>query len=97
MNSNQKRIESQINFEKNSLLQDDAEISLTKILGSERFQDIIANCREFRERIYTPWDTLLMFIKQVISPDKSCKNIVTETIAKHIIDGKESPSNNTGP
>jgi len=97
MNSNQKRIASQINFEKNAFLKDDAEISLTKILGSEQCQDIIANCREFRERIYTPLDTLLMFIKQVISPDKSCKNIVTEIIAKYIADGKESPSNNTGP
>ena len=63
MNSNQKRIASQINFEKNVLLKDDEEISLTKILGSEQCQDIIANCREFRERIYTPLDTLLMFIK----------------------------------
>lgn len=97
MDFNQKRIASQINFEKNVLLKEKQEISLTNILGSERCQDIIANSREFRERIYTPLNTLLMFIKQVISPDKSCKNIVTETIAKFIAAGQDAPSNNTGP
>jgi hypothetical protein len=38
-----------------------------------------------------------MFIKQVISADKSCKNIVTETIVNHLSEGKEAPSNNTEP
>jgi hypothetical protein len=97
MDFNKKRIASQINLKKSVILKDDSEISLTKILGSEQCQDIIANCREFRERVYSPWDTLLMFIKQVLNADKSCKNIVTETIAKYIAEGKDAPSNNTGP
>src|SRR5579862_7168212 len=93
----QKRIATQINFEKNTLLKEESDISLTNILGCEQCQDIIANCRNFRERIYTPWTTLLMFIKQSISPDKSCKNIVTENVAKYLSERKEAPSTNTGP
>jgi len=93
----QNRIATQINFEKNALVKGKKEISLTKILGSQQCQNIVENCREFRDRIYTPWNTLLMFIKQVISPDKSCKNIVTEIIANYLSEGKEPPSNNTGP
>ena len=97
MDFTQKRIKSQIELKKNVLLQENSEISLTKILGSEQCQNIMASCREVRERIYSPWNTLLMFTKQVISPDKSCKNIVTETAAKYIAEGKNPPSNNTGP
>jgi len=97
MDIKQNRIAKQINFEKNAIVKGQKEISLTKILGSQQCQDIVENCREFRDRIYTPWNTLLMFIKQVISSDKSCKNIVTETIVNYLADGKEAPSNNTGP
>ncbi|QHS27423.1 hypothetical protein GW537_12015 [Piscirickettsia salmonis] len=32
------------------------------------------NCRSFRSRFYTPFVTLILFIRQVLSPDKSCKN-----------------------
>lgn len=97
MDIKQNRVATQINFEKNALVKGEKEISLTKILGTEECQNIIANCRDFRERVYTPWTTLLMFIKQSISPDKSCKNIVTENVAKYLSEGKAAPSNNTGP
>jgi hypothetical protein len=97
MDFKQKHLVKQIENQKRTLFKGDTEISLTKILGSDRCQGIIANSREFRERVYPPLKTIFMFIKQVLSPDKSCKNIVASAIAEDIVEGKEPASNNTGP
>lgn len=59
-------------------LSDTTSISLNEIVGSEKCQKIISECRDFRDRIYTPLKTLFVFIKQVLNPDKSCKNAVAE-------------------
>lgn len=63
-------------------------ISLNEILGSEKCQQIISEVADFRDRIYTPLKTLFIFIKQVLNPDKSCKNAVADLAAeKLIVDG----------
>jgi len=42
--------------------------------------------------------TLLLFIKQVLNPDKSCKKAIADFIAEQLIQGIETiPSSNTGP
>ena len=74
-----------------------SDISLTQILCSEKCQSIISECREFRDRIYTPLKTLLMFIKQILNSDKSCKNAVAGAFAEQISVGKRAISTNTGP
>ena len=80
------------------MVDDRGPISITKILESEQFQDAINNCREFRDRIYTPLATLIIFIKQVLNPDKSCKKAVADFIATLLIQGSViAPSSNTGP
>ena len=97
MNFKRKRTFSQIKSQKKLLLNDKMDISLTKILGSEECQTIISECREFRDRIYTPLQTIFMFIKQVMHPDKSCKNIVAGTVVERMVAGETPISNNTGP
>lgn len=97
MNHKQKHIARQVEFYKHKLLVSEKEISLTKILSSDECQSIINGCREFRERIYPPITTLFMFIKQVMHPDKSCKNIVAGMIAEKMLTGENAISNNTGP
>lgn len=94
MDSKQKHTITQIKFYKESLCEND--ISLTKILESEKFQTIINECREFRDRVYTPLKTILVFIKQVLDSDKSCKNAVAGVVVEQKIIGK-TISNNTGP
>lgn len=71
--------------------------SLNEILGSEKCQYIINQCRGFRDRIYTPLTTLFLFIKQVLNPDKSCRNAVIGHIASNIEQNKPINSANTGP
>lgn len=97
MNSTQKRTLAQIENHKNSLLNKGFELSLTQILNSESCQKLLNECREYRERIYTPVKTILMFIKQVLNPDKSCKEAVSCAVTEQISAGKSSSSINTGP
>lgn len=97
MDSNQKYKLAQIKQHKHGLSHNKSSISLTDILNSETCQRVISECREFREGIYTPLKTLFIFIKQVLSPDKSCRNAVAEVVAEHLITNRKSVSTNTGP
>lgn len=97
MDCNQKHKLAQIKKHKQSLSNNKSNISLTDILGSENCQRVISGCREFREGIYNPIKTLFIFIKQVLNPDKSCKNAVAEVVAEHLITNRKSISTNTGP
>ena len=88
----------QIEKEKQALLASSGNISITKILESEQIQEIIAQCREFRDRVFNPLVTLLLFIKQVLSPDKSCKKAIADFIAEQSCQGNDQfVSANTGP
>jgi hypothetical protein len=85
----------QIKQHKKSLFENN-NISLNDILGSKKCQQIVGECRDFRERIYTPLKTLFIFIKQVLNPDKSCKNAVADLVAERLITEGEIVSTNTG-
>lgn len=95
MDVNQKLKLAQIKKHKKSF-SDKNNISLNEILGSEKCQHIMSGCRDFRDRLYTPLKTLFMFIKQVLNPDKSCKNAVAELAAEQLITEGEVISTNTG-
>lgn len=97
MDSNQKIKIAQIEKCKESLLRDEDNISLTNILSSEKCQKIICECREFRDRVYPPLKTLFLFIKQVLSADKSCKKAVGDLVTEQISAKGKINSNNTGP
>lgn len=97
MDFKRNRTIAQIEQRKKLILNDEAEISLTKILSSEKCQKIISECREFRDRIYPPLKTLFMFIKQVLNPDKSCKKAVAGSVVEQINAGGKVSSNSTGP
>ena len=95
MDLNQKLKLAQIKKHKISLSNKN-NISLNELLGSKKFQQIISECRDFRDRIYTPLKTLFIFIKQVLNPDKSCKNAVAELVAEQLISDGKIVSTNTG-
>jgi len=83
--------------QKKLLLNGKLDISLTDILSSENCQRIISESREFRDRIYTPLKTILVFIKQILNPDKSCKHAVAGMVIEHLVHETKEPSSNTGP
>jgi len=96
-NSTQINTISQIKKTKAILRNDADDISLNTILSSDACQTIFSECREFRDRIYTPIKTIFMFVKQVLHPDKSCRNAVAGTVAEQICSDEQAASTNTGP
>ncbi len=97
MDSKLKYKSAQIEKQKESILNGKSDLSLTKILNSEKWRHILEGCCEFRDRIYTPIKTVFIFIKQVISPDKSCKKAVAGVVIEHLMLGEKRVSSNTGP
>lgn len=95
MDVKQKLKLTQIKKHKTSILKDTKSISLNDILSSKKCQSIIDGCRYYRGRIYTPIATLFIFIKQVLNPDKSCKNAVADHVATQLISKRKNISNNT--
>jgi hypothetical protein len=85
----------QIKNHKNSLSNKN-NISLNQIISSGKCQQIICKSSDYRDRIYTPLKTLFIFIKQVLNPDKSCKNAVAELAAEQLITERKIISTNTG-
>lgn len=81
---------------KKQFLLEEKNDDLLKVLTSEESQRIINGVGEFRNRIYTPLKTIYMFIKQVLSSDKSCKNALSGLIAERLLDDKKPLSTNTG-
>lgn len=97
MNITQKKQIIQIEKHKKSLLTDDSSRLLTQQLSSARFQKIIHKSKSFRNRVYSPLQTILIFIKQVLNPDKSCKQAVSNVVAEKLSQNEEAVSANTGP
>lgn len=95
-NTTKKNKIAQIRKHKENLLDENDDISLTTILSSETCQTIISECRDFRNRIYTPIKTIFMFVKQVLNPDKSCRNAVAGAAIEQLCANDEISSTNTG-
>lgn len=70
---------------------------LTSLLNLDCCQQIIKESRQFRERIYTPFQIIRSFIKQVVDADKSCSKAVISVAAERLSEGKTPISINTGP
>ena len=51
---------------------------------------------EYRERVYTPTDTLSMFLSQALNSDRSCQHVVNEWFASRLGSGLGAVSTNTG-
>ncbi len=86
----------QIAKQKEFLHSNDADILIAEMLNSEGCKKLIEQCPSYRDRIYTPVVTLLAFINQAMSPDKSCKRAVSQIVAETIAFKEEFISSNTG-
>ena len=50
----------------------------------------------FKQRIYTPFVTVCMFLSQVLDPDHSCRAAVARLIVWLVLTGREPCSSDTG-
>ena len=94
MNITQRAKIAQIQNAKNCLLEEKEEIlnNFLNTIGSKA----LSKSSNGRHRIFTPLKTISTFIKQVLSPDKSCKNAVSGLIVERLVEGKDSICTNTG-
>ena len=60
------------------------------------FEKIESLLPEYRERLYTPTDTLSMFLSQALNSDRSCQHAVDEWFMSRQAAGLSAVSTNTG-
>ena len=51
---------------------------------------------EHRERLYPPTETLSMFLAQAMSTDRSCQNVVNQSVIQRVLGGLSTTSTHTG-
>ena len=69
-----------------------------RVLTAGAFEKIVtATCKDFRERIYFPLETLRLFIGQVLSEDHACQGVVSRCLSERVAAGQTPSSLNTGP
>lgn len=51
---------------------------------------------KFRDRVYTPYVTLLIYLSQVMDQDQSCRKAVSRLISHFVQNALEPPSSDTG-
>ncbi|RUR13883.1 hypothetical protein [Legionella sp. km772] len=97
MQCKQNKITVQIKTLKTQLQTSKGSHFLTTILNLECCQALIQSSGAIRERIYTPFQVLRSFLKQVLAPDHSCSNAVMSLAAERLNNGNKAISINTGP
>jgi len=60
-------------------------------------QWVTAEVDVWRERVYSPFTTLTLFLEQVLGEDHSCQDTVARALSARVADGHAPCSLNTGP
>ena len=71
---------------------------LANVVPEQSFiQWVIEEAGVYRERIYSPFATLVLFIEQVLGADHSCQDAVARGLSTRVALGQSACSLNTGP
>jgi hypothetical protein len=72
------------------------DLPFSNVMDAEQIRQIIDDLDiSFRERVFTPFVTLMVFLSQVLSPDHSCRDAVAKLIAFRVANGQEPCSPDT--
>lgn len=96
-NTKLKRLRRQIEMFRRQFAQSTGNTLSDVLPAREIEQVIIAECGEYRERLYTPLHTLRLFIGQVLSENRACQDVVGRRLSERIAAGETACSLNTGP
>jgi len=66
------------------------------LTGPQLLDRVEALLPEHRERLYSPTETLSMFLAQALSADGSCQQVVDDAMVKRVIGGLKPGSTDTG-
>ncbi len=71
---------------------------LGDVIAAKRLMQLVAEeAGWYRERVYSPLVTLVLFIEQVLSADHSCQDAVARGVSARVALGQAPCSLNTGP
>jgi hypothetical protein len=91
-----KRIRQKIVMFRRQFLQDDTGV-FTQTLGDQEVASVVDELvAPHRERIYSPLDTLRLFVGQVLSSDRACQDVVGRRLSERIAQGQSVSALNTG-
>ena len=76
--------------------QADANLFFNALTDEGMFEKIESLLPEYRERVYTPTDTLSIFLSQALNADRSCQHAVDEWFMSRQAAGLSAVSINTG-
>lgn len=72
--------------------------SLGKVITSHMLKTaVLEEAGHWRERLYSPLTTLVLFLEQVLGADHSCQSAVAQGLSARVALGKAPCSLNTGP
>lgn len=71
---------------------------LGEVIPSKRLMQWVTDEVDvWRERVYSPFTTLTLFLEQVLGADHSCQDAVARALSTRVADGQTPCSLNTGP
>lgn len=76
--------------------QADATLFFNALTDESMFEKLESLLPDYRERVYTPTDTLSMFLSQALNADRSCQNAVNDCFMDRQGSGQSQVSTNTG-
>jgi hypothetical protein len=92
-----KRTRQKIAILKQQFLQGGTGGVFDRVLGDQEIAVIAGKLVEpHRERIYPPLDTLRLFVRQVLSADRACQDVVGRRLSERIAQGQSVSALNTG-
>lgn len=72
--------------------------ALGNVIAAELLKQwVIEEVGSYRERLYSPLTTLMLFIEQVLSADQSCQDAVARGVSERVAQGQAPCSLNNGP
>jgi len=74
----------------------DAYVFFNLLTGAELFDQVESLLPQHRERLFSPTETLSMFLAQALSADRSCQKAVNEAAIKRLAGGLPLCSTHTG-
>jgi len=75
--------------------QADSTLFFNALTDEGMFEKLESLLPEYRERVYTPTDTLSMFLAQALNADRSCQSAVNEWFMSRQGSGLSQVSTNT--
>ena len=81
---------------KNQVVKTDSNTFFDLLSEPELLNQIDSSLPPYRKRIFSPMETLSMFLAQAMNADRSCQNVVNEMAIKRLITGLPISSTHTG-